>query len=233
METDHPWIPTNRDVIRMFIFSIQRSLTRTIPTEIMELITFMFGITVRITTFNESLERSSKIDILNGTTIRNTSRRGMGGTVICGDGIPMNRERAEKQEVVFKINEMDMGLFIGYISSGSAGSVNFEDVLGMKSNKEKSVGIGITRKKFYLFDKEHLREDLNCEAEEGPSSLMKQGQIWRVIWNLDLDKMEIIVMNQQRAWTAMVSIAIGKEHQEIIPAFSLCSHRDSISLLPE
>merc|ERR1719474_177819 len=129
----------------------------------------------------------------------------------------MNREGDSKQEVIFKINKMEIGFDIGYIL-GSTQDVDFEQALGYDSNEKSSVGIGIAEDKFYLFGQEHFNERLECEAEDGPSSFPEQGQIWRVIWILDLNKMEIAAMNGQGAWTQMIHIAIKEEHREIVPA---------------
>ena len=88
----------------------------------------------------------------------------------------------------------------------------------MRANKKSSVGICIVRN----------------ESADGPSAFLQQGKIWRVSWDLVDNVMEISALNQQETdWIPMARYAMKQKHRDVIPAFSLLGHGDSITLLSE
>ena len=137
---------------------------------------------------------------------RVTIVKGSGGstyTVLFGDAEPLDRSRCTKCEVVFMINKMECGFSIGYVfgSIRKFGEIKWMWELGWRQNGRKSVGIYISANKFFLNDKDHSFKELECEAEDGPSTFPEQGQIWRVSWDLIHNEMEISALNQEEMWT--------------------------------
>ena len=222
---------SEHEFILIFICLFERMLSATISPDISNLITMFVGPSKRVDYFSETVPKSKYVDIVNGMTI--TKKFFGRDTVLCGDGESLDRSRGTKYEVVFRINLMHYGFYIGYVF-GSIQEIDFEERLGCGSNKKNSVGIGIYRNRFYLDDEDHTFEQLKRESEDGPSTFPKQGQIWRVSWDLMDNQMEISVTNQQETdWIPMIHYAMKHEHQDVIPALSLFANDDSITLLAE
>ena len=215
----------------IFIAIIERLLNSTVPSDVADLITRYVNVTKRVDWFDDAVPHSKNIDIADKMNI---TRGGYTfGTVLCGDGEPLDRSRYTKYEVVFKINKMDYGFYIGYVF-GSIQEIDFEEILGWGSNKKNSVGIGINRNKFTFYDDYHHRCMLKCQSENGPSTFPKQRQYWRVSWDLIDKEMEISLLNQQETdWILMTSYAMKQEHFDVIPAITLLDKDNSITLLSE
>ena len=221
------------EFILIFICLFERMLSATISADISNLITMFVGPSKRVSYFNETVPKSICVDIVNETTI---TKKSFGwNTVLCGDGEPLDRSRGTKYEVVFKINKMEFGFLIGYVF-GSIQDVDFEEGLGYGSNEKNSVGIRVALNGFYLWaaDGYRSKKQLKCESEGGPPKFPKQGQIWRVSWDLIGNEMEISGLNQQETnWISMTHYAMKQEHHDVIPAFCLLYEDDSITLLSQ
>ena len=222
---------SEQEFVLIFVCFFERVLNAMISADISNLITLYVGPSKTLDWFNEAVRHSKYIDIVDGMNI--TKRLYAPGTVLCGDGEPLDRSRWTKYEVVFRINKMRFNFYIGYVF-GSIEDFDFAERLGIVPNKNNSVGIKIEESEFYLYDEGHYRKQLNCEPEDGPSTFPEQEQIWRLSWDLLCNEMKILLMNQQETgWIPMTRYAIKQEHSDIIPAFTLCSKDDSIILLSE
>ena len=218
--------------IFIFVGVIERVLNTTVSSDISRLITRYVHLLKRLDSFSQTVRKSRNIVVVNGVTI--TKRSGNKyGTVLCGDGGPLDRSRWTKYEVVLRINKIVYGFHIGYVF-GSIQEVDFKWRLGDGRNKKNSVGIRIGWNGFYLYDENHYDKQSKCESEDGPSTFPKQGQIWRISWNLIDNEMKISVLNQQETdWIPMTHYAMKQEHCDIIPAFTLSYKDESITLLSE
>ena len=219
----------------IYIGNVERVHNTTVPSDILFLIARYVDATKRVDWFSQTVRKSRNIDIFDEVTIIKRGEDGHGyDTVLCGDGGPLNRSRWTKYEVVFRINKMSSrGFRIGYVFE-SIQYVDFENGLGWGSNTWLTVGITIKENEFYSFDEDIFNKPLECESEDGPSTFPKQGQIWRVSWDLIDNEMEISVLNQQGTdWIPMIHYAMKQKHRDVIPAFSLHSKGDSITLVSE
>ena len=220
-----------QEFVLIFICFFERVLNVMISADISNLITLYLEPSKMLDWFNEAVPHSKYIDIVDGVNI--TKRLYAPGTVLCGDGEPLDRSQFTKYEVVFRINKMRFNFYIGYVF-GWIEDFDLEERVGIGSNNKNSVGFNISRNKFYLYDTGQYRKQLKCEPEEGPSTFPEQEQIWRLSWDLIRNEMNILLMNQRgTGWIPMIHYAMREEHYEVIPAFSLLFKDDSITLLSE
>ena len=132
-----------QEFVLIFISFSNRVLNTKFSADLSNLITLFVGPSKRLDWFNETVRHAKNIDIVNGV-------RACGfGTVLCGDGEPLDRSQGTKYEVVFRINKMEYGFRIGYVF-GSVQNFNFSGSLGFGSNKKNSVGIRIWKNTFHL-----------------------------------------------------------------------------------
>ena len=227
--------------ILIFISFMERALCDTISADISNLITLFVG-SSKLDWFNNKLRKSHPRyyflpKLINRVTIIKESGGGRPSTVLFGDAEPLDSSRYTKYEIVFMINKMKCGFSIGYVIGSirkgyKHGDINWMWELGWRQNGEKSVGIYISANKFFLNDRYHTFKQLECEAENGPSTFPERGQIWRVSWDLIDNEMEISVLNQREmGWIRTIHYAMNWEHCDVIPAISLGDKDDSITLL--
>ena len=220
-------IISERGFILIFIAFFERVLNATISSDISSLIIDYMEPIIRLD-FNESKSRG--IAAVEEDDIELNAYTGC-NTVLFADGELLDRSRGTKYEVVFRINKMKYAPYIGYVF-GSIQAVDFERRLGFGPNKENSMAICVGENAFYLCDKNHCHEPLEREFTDELSTFPKQGQIWRVSWDLIDNEMEISVLNQQETdWISMTHYAMEKQHQHIIPAINMSVRGDSIVLL--
>ena len=210
---------TDRDFVLIFIGFMERVFNSTIPSGISHLVSLYADAQDRIIWINNPTYKWKDVYIEDGATIR------LKGVLFLADPAALNTSQVSKYEVVLRMNEMAYysGFCVGYVF-GCIADVEFDWCLGRMNNKKNSVGIMIWRNKFYLFDEDHLQKQLQCEAEDGPSTFPLQGQFWRVTWDLIDNEMKISVLNEQETdWIPMIHYVMKEEHRDtyIIPAISM------------
>ena len=228
-------IVTDREFVLIFITFMQRicMLYSTVPSDISHLITMYADARSRIIWINNRVHKSDSIHVADGMTITK-GESGKYGTVIFGHGGSLDRSRATKYEIAFRINEMvsTHGFFIGYVY-GLIQNIDVDVALGVRSNEKNSVGIWLRSNGFYLLDQDHSFKKLKCETLP-LSRFPKPGQFWRVSLDLIDNEMEISMMDQQGTdCFPMLHYLMKQEHRDVIPAFSLYANdlkRDSITL---